>query len=169
MTESTAALQGEIRMNAADTTGGRRGRSVVRQVARIVVMAGPFFAILSSIALLSGSIAQNFGGGTVMVSLAFCLPPCGALLFSVFRAREGAYGQATIISVLGGVLALMDLIVAALSAGYANPCFEKAGCTAGTTFGYAALSVASFGFLAAAAVGIVLGPIALAALARSRR
>ncbi len=162
--EPTAATR--HRKQQLTIRGDEPGMSAGRHVAWAVVLAGPLCAILSALALLSGSIAQRYGGSVFLTSLAFALLPCGALLFSAARARDGIYGQATIIYALGGILAFVDLVVAALSAGYANPCFEKASCTAGPTAGYAFLTAAAFGFLIAAVIGIILGPVALLFLAR---
>lgn len=153
------------------TTGGDEPSpkmSLARRVAWVIVLAGPLCAVLSALALVSGSIVQWDQGSVPLIGLAFALPPCAALLFAAARARDRVYAQATIISVLGGILALVDLLVAALSAGYANPCFEKASCTAGPAAGYALLSAAAFGFLLAAVFGIILGPVALVFLTRRK-
>jgi hypothetical protein len=165
MERFAAPLHGKHRLTIPGDERGL-GTSAAQRVAWAVVLAGPLCAIVSALALLSGSVAQQGEGSALPTGSAFALLPCGALLVAAVRARNGAYAQAAVISVLGGVLAFVDLVVAALSAGYANPCFEQVSCTAGPTAGYALLTAAAFGFLLAAAIGIILGPVALLFLAR---
>jgi len=132
-----------------------------RRIAWFIILASGCLAAVGTIISVAGSVSAGWQLSGAFVS--FIPGTAATLLFfhAAWRGRAGEFLGASLVSIVGGLLTAFDTFVGALSAGYANPCFEIAHCTRGPTLAYVALTIAAVAFLAATLLGVVISPAAL--------
>jgi hypothetical protein len=128
------------------------------RVAQVSVVCSSALAAAGVLTFLAGGFAQGYDA---VVALFVGLPACVLFIYAARRVQAHDFSRAAIVSIVGGLLTLAAVILAGLSAGYADPCFEIAHCTRGPTFGYVALTGATFVFALGGALGLLISPIAI--------
>jgi hypothetical protein len=144
-------------------------RTAVQRVAQVSTTASLILGIVGTIAFSAAGLADHIQTSFLAGTLAFAVPGCLLFLYSGLQTRTKNFLSATLVSIVGGLIMLVDLIAAALSSAYANPCFEIAHCTRSSSFAYVAFNVAIILFLVTAVLGLFVSPLAVSGSARRRR
>ena len=146
------------------STGPQRGAEpepqvrISERVAQVTVVSSSALAAAGILTFLAGEFAQGYD---VVVALILGIPTCLLFVYAARRLQMRDFSRAAIVCVVAGLLTLAEVILAGLSAGYADPCFEIAHCTRGPTFGYVALTGATIVFVLGGVLGLVVSPIAI--------
>lgn len=144
-------------------------QSTVQRVARVSTTASVVLGVVGTLDFATAGIADHIQTSFLALTLAFAVPACLLFLYSGLQARTADLHSATLVSIVGGLIMVVDLIAAALSSAYANPCFEIAHCTRGLSFSYVAFNVAIILFLVTAVLGLFVSPLAISGSAHRRR
>jgi hypothetical protein len=125
------------------------------------MMLGSVLAAAGTCIFVVAGIAHG-QGSDVVAALVFGVPACALFIVAAVSVQSGRFGRATVVSVVAAFLIVAVVILAGVSASYADPCFEISHCRKSPTFAYLALNAATIVYVLSGAVGLLIGPIAVA-------
>ena len=105
---------------------------------RIIALADLGLALAGTVLLAAGSYLYRSQPSAMGTAVSYCIIPCALLAYAWTRGRTAGLLQPALITGVAGLILLIDVFVAALSAGYSNPCFEVDPCTKSPTIAYIA-------------------------------
>ncbi len=133
--------------------------SLAVSLARVVVLASSMLAAAGTLVFVIAGLAHG-QGSDVVAALVFGAPACALLLFAARRLQGRNFLLSGISTFVAGVLMVAVVILAGVSASYADPCFEVARCKKSPTFAYIALTGATVTYVLAGFLSLVVGPVA---------